>query len=256
MSVDHANIGESMSNAESSEFNRNISQQITTRILAGAALLGAISWMAVLIPDDWLKVPFWGIALIDLVAIPWIIAFLMFGLRGGLITSSIGTLAIFFFSEEPVPLAGAISKYLAITPLILTVYLILIKYPKFNNSAETLTRPRVYIAVFAPAVFVRCVVMVVVNLLIAIPLNMRYWTGIFISPSEVPAAFYDWLWKWPMENLFGRPAEFIDILQPGQLFVLFVVGIFLFNIWLSFIELIISYIVVYRSGLYQEFAIW
>ena len=59
-----------------------------------------------------------------------------------------------------------------------------------------------------------------------------------------------------MENLFGRPVDFIDILQPGQLFVLFVIGIFLFNIWLSFIELIISYIVVYRSGLYQEFAIW
>lgn len=244
-----------LSDAESSEFEVRFTQQIQTRVLAGSALLGAISWMCVLIPDDWVKVPVWGIAVIDLVAIPWVIAFLMFGVRGGLITSGIGTLAIFFFSEEPVPLAGAVSKCLAIVPLILTVYLLLKKLPNLNYSAETLASPRGYITVFAPAVLVRCVVMVLVNLFIAIPLNMRYWTDVLISPSEVPAAFYNWLWKWPMENLFNRP-DLVNQVSVSQLFVLFVLGVFLFNTWLSILELTISYIVVYRSGLYQEFGVW
>ena len=227
--------------------------QIQIRVLAGSALLGAISWMFVLFPD--IRVPGWGISFIDFIAVPWIVAFLLFGVRGGLITSVIGFISIGTFSEEIVPLVGAVSKFLAIVPLILIPPILLKRLPNRPFASETLSRPRVYVTLFIPAVLIRCVFMVFVNLFFAIPINVYYLFNVRLSPSEVPTAFYTWFWKWPMENLFGRH-DFVNQVSASQLFVLFVVGVFLFNAWLSFLELTLSYFVVYPSGLHREFATW
>ena len=241
-----------MSNSSSLELPALSARQIQTRVLAGSALLGTISWVFVLIPD--IRVPGWGISLIDFVAVPWIVAFLLFGIRGGLITSAIGFIAIATFSEEVVPLLGAVTKFLAIMPLILIPPILLKLLPKRTSASETLARPRVYVTLFAPAVLVRDVVMTFVNLF-AIPINVYYLFNVRISPSEVPTSFYYWFWQWPMENLFGLH-DYVNRVSASQLLLLFVVGVFLLNTWLSILELTISYFFVYPSGLYREFATW
>lgn len=224
-------------------------RQMQTRVFAGAALLGAISWMFVILPD--LRIPGWQIALLDFVAIPWIVAFLLFGLRGGLFTSCIGAIAILISSEEGVPAVGAVSKFSAIVSLILTAYFLLKILSNVDFTAESLARPRTYVTIFAPATLVRCIIMVFVNLM-GLPI-VFYVTlgGLRVSPLDIPVTFYDLFWK-PMENFLGLS----NTLSAGQFFILFVLGVFLLNAWLSFFELAISYFVVYRSGLYQEFSVW
>ncbi|MFX0207442.1 MAG: hypothetical protein ACFFDT_15745 [Candidatus Hodarchaeota archaeon] len=238
-----------MSSTKPTESETYANRQIQTRIFAGSALLGAISWMFVILPD--LRIPGWQIALIDFVAIPWIVAFLLFGLRGGLLTSCIGAVAILISSEEGVPAVGAVSKFSAIISLILTAYFLLKILSNVDFSAISLARPRTYAAIFAPATLVRCIVMVFVNLL-GLPL-VFYVTlgGLRVSPLDIPVTFYDLFWK-PMENLLGLSST----LSASQFFILFVLGVFLLNAWLSFFELSISYFVVYRSGLYQEYSVW
>jgi len=242
-----------VSSSKSPDFVTYADRRMQTRILAGAALLGAISWLFVILPD--LRVPGWNIAIIDFVAIPWVIAFLLFGLRGGILTSAIGTIAIFFSSEEPVPFVGAVSKFGAIVPMILTVYFLMKMLPDQPPTAKIFESSRSYVKLFIPAVFVRCIAMFLINLFISVPFMLYYFTNTWLSPSEVPAAFYDWLWRWPMENLFGQ-SGLLNRISAIQLFLLFVVGIFIFNIWLSFLELTISYFVIFPSGLYREFGAW
>ncbi len=242
-----------MSDSQSLELPALTPQQIQTRVLAGSALLGATSWMFVLLPD--IRVPGWGISLIDFVAVPWIVAFLLFGIRGGLFTSAIGFFAIAILSEEIVPLVGAVSKFLAIVPLILITPFLLKRLQNKPFASETLVHPRIYVTLFIPGVLVRCIVMTFVNLFFAIPINVYYMFDYRISPSEVPQSFYYWFWQWPMENLFGLH-NYVNQVSSSQLFLLFLVGVFLFNTWLSILELTLSYFIVYPSGLHREFATW
>jgi len=89
---------------------------LSVRELAASTLLGALSIFFVFLPD--VRLP-WGMAALDFIAVPWIIALLLFGLKAGFLTSVMGTLGIFFFSEEVVPVIGATMKFSASVPLII-----------------------------------------------------------------------------------------------------------------------------------------
>lgn len=205
------------------------SPRFSTRELAVAVILGALSMVFVFSPD--VRLP-WGMAALDFIAVPWVVAFLLLGLKGGLLTSVIGFLSIFLFSEEPVPYIGATMKFSATIPLILIPAL---RLPGFKYSGETLMKKRIYAGLMAIAIAVRCLVTMFLNYYWAVPLMFG------LTPSEVPASFNWFFWGNPM--------------NPNPL-MYYVLGVSLWNTWQGALDAILSWLVVYPTKLYHQYKFW
>jgi riboflavin transporter FmnP len=92
-----------------------------TRTVAGAALFGSLSFVTSALTTRYVpRLHVWGIALIDPVSIVWIMCFLIFGLRAGLLCSVIGTFGLMFF--DPFAPIGPLMKFVATLPLMITFY--------------------------------------------------------------------------------------------------------------------------------------
>jgi len=198
------------------------------RELAVSSVLGALSIFLVFAPD--VRLP-WGMAALDFIAIPWIVAFLLFGLKCGLLTSVIGFLGIFFFSEEAFPIVGATMKFSATIPLILVPALIL-KFTRSKNSSESFAVKKVYVFSMVVAIVVRCLVTMFLNYYWAIPFMYS------MKPSDVPGAFNFFFW--------GNPQS----LNP---FMYYILGVSLWNTWQGVIDAVVSWFVVYPTNLYKQF---
>lgn len=198
------------------------------RELAVSSILGALSIFLVFTPD--VRLP-WGMAALDFIAIPWIIAFLLFGLKCGLLTSIIGFLGIFFFSEEAFPLVGATMKFSATIPLILVPAFVL-KFTRSKNSSESFAVKKVYVFSMVIAIVVRCLVTMFLNYYWAIPFMYN------MKPSDVPGAFNFFFW--------GDP-------RSSTPFMYYILGISLWNTWQGVVDAVISWFVVYPTNLYKQF---
>lgn len=197
------------------------------RELAAASILGALSIFLVFTPD--VRLP-WGMAALDFIAIPWIIAFLLFGLKTGLLASIIGFLGIFFFSEEALPIVGATMKFSATLPLMLIPALVL-KLTRSKSSSESFAVKKIYIFSIAMAIVARCLVTIVLNYYWAIPFMYD------MNPSDVPGAFNFFFW--------GNP-------QSSNPFAYYIIGISLWNTWQGVIDAVVSWFVVYPTNLYKQ----
>ena len=196
--------------------------------LAVSSMLGALSIFLVFAPD--VRLP-WGMAALDFIAIPWIIAFLLFGLKSGLLTSILGFLGIFFFSEEALPVVGATMKFSATIPLILVPALVL-KFTRSKGSSESFAVKKVYIFSMAMAIVVRCLVTMFLNYYWAIPYMYN------LKPTAVPGAFNFFFWGDPFSS------------SP---FMYFVLGISLWNTWQGIVDAVVSWLVVYPTNIYKQF---
>jgi len=202
----------------------------SSREIALITTLGSLSILMVFAPD--IRLP-WGMAALDFIAVPWIVAFLLLGLKGGLLTSVIGFLAIFFFSEETYPHIGATMKFSATIPMILIPALIL-SLPKFKYSGESLGVKRVYAFLMVAGIIVRCLVTMFLNYYWAIPAMFG------LKPYEVPASFNWFFWGKSMNPVL----------------MYYLLGVSLWNTWQGTVDAVLSWLVVYPTKLYNQFKLW
>jgi hypothetical protein len=141
--------------------------------IAGAALFGAlsivVSFSAAFIP----RLP-WGIALIDPISIVWMVCFLIFGIRSGIICSVAGTIGLMFF--DPFAPIGPFMKLAATLPMIIIPFLILrATRDKESCSGREFVSPKLWFSAGVIATLVRIIIMMplviaVVGLLFGTPL--------------------------------------------------------------------------------------
>ncbi len=140
--------------------------------IAGAALFGAlsivVSFSAAFIP----RLP-WGIALFDPISIVWIVCFLIFGIRSGIICSVAGTMGLMFF--DPFAPIGPFMKLAATLPMILLPWAILRFKKRESCSGSDFTSTKLWFGSGVIATLVRIAIMLplvvaVVGLLFGTPL--------------------------------------------------------------------------------------
>ncbi len=140
--------------------------KLTPRTLALSAALAAISAVVQLVHIGY-QSPTWGMW-IDLVAVTWIAAFFLFGLRSAIAVSLTGTLVITLF--DPATWLGASMKFSASLPLYLSLYLMIKLSKKKLQYYENPSH------LFIPTIIgliIRCFIVLPLNYFYAIPI----WTG-------------------------------------------------------------------------------
>jgi riboflavin transporter FmnP len=143
--------------------NKNISL-----IIAGGSIFAALSYgLQVLTAPfvDVLRVPGWFIAFFDPVSIIWVMSFLVFGIKAGLLTSAIGAVLLTITDNTPSGFIGPMMKFIATITLIVTPWIIS-KIRKTKLTSEYLLGHQVFIKTWIFAVLVRAVVMIVMNWLV------------------------------------------------------------------------------------------
>lgn len=167
---------------------------LTYREITLAASLTAFSAVTQLIHLGY-QSPQWGMWL-DIVAVPWLIAFFLFGWRLALIVSLLGSLVITLFSPET--WLGAVMKFSATVPLwsIPALWLFVIKAQLLH-----LGRFRLLIVPLIFGLFVRCTLMLPLNYFWAIPI----WTG--MSPDQAMATI-----PWYIIIIFNLIQGVIDVI--------------------------------------------
>lgn len=138
-------------------------KHLSNRELALTAALAAVSAVLQLIHLGY-QSPQWGMWL-DLVAVSWLIAFFLFGLRSAFLVSLLGFIVITLFAPDT--WLGASMKWLATAPMWLSLGLFAKKYQKLSH----LILPLVI------GLFIRSLLIIPVNYYYAIPI----WTG--MSPA-------------------------------------------------------------------------
>ena len=140
--------------------------KLSNRELALIAALAAVSAVLQLIHLGY-QSPQWGMW-IDLVAVSWLIAFFLFGLRSALYVSLLGFIVITLF--DPATWLGASMKWLATAPMWLSLGLLSQKYKSYQKISS-LTLPLLI------GLIIRSILMIPINYYYAIPI----WTG--MSPA-------------------------------------------------------------------------
>lgn len=136
---------------------------LSNRELALTAALAAVSTVVQLIHLGY-QSPQWGMW-IDLVAVSWLIAFFLFGLRSALYVSLLGFIVITLFAPDT--WLGASMKWLATAPMWLSLGLFSKNYHQISRLILPLTI----------GLIIRSLIIIPVNYFYAIPL----WTG--MSPA-------------------------------------------------------------------------
>lgn len=207
--------------------------KITLEITAGA-IFGALSVVvAAFITPIIPRIPGWYIAIYDPIAIIWIVCFLIFGKRAGLLSLVIGTFGLVPFDPSGAVFAfiGPLMKFCATLPFILIPYYILKLYKEEEGvrNSQKLKDRRNYIITGAIATFVRICLMTVLNILLFITL----WAP-FLYQANL--AF------------LGLPSV--------SAWSAIIIGAIIINLYSSVLDLTLSYSIVYGLKLDEKFEIW
>lgn len=154
-------------------------KKLTVREISIAAGLSALSIITQLIHIGY-QSPQWGMW-IDVVAVSWVIAYFIFGLRLSLIVSCIGALMIMVFAPET--WLGAIMKLTASVPLILSFALWSYTTKK---PLQQFRHIPFLIVPFLVGIVIRCLLVVPLNYYIAIPI----WTGMTTAKAIEAIPWY------------------------------------------------------------------
>lgn len=135
---------------------------LVTRRLAILAALASISALFQLLHVG-IKTQ-WGMW-IDIVAVPWIVAYFLFGIRGGLMASLVGSIVITLIAPDT--WLGASAKLIATVPMFLTLYAVTFIFKKkieqFKNIKNILL-PILF------AIVIRGILMFFFNYYFALPI--------------------------------------------------------------------------------------
>ena len=169
-------------------------KNITTRELIFSAALAALSAVVQLIHIGY-QSPQWGMW-IDVVAVSWIIAYFLFGIKPALVVTLIGTLIITLFAPDA--WLGASMKFIATLPMILSLFFFSrvrkIKLSDFERSSNL-------IPVLFLGIIIRCVIVIPLNYYYAIPI----WTN--MTPQQAISAI-----PWYIIALFNTIQGILDII--------------------------------------------
>ena len=173
-----------------------------------AALSAAITPIASMLP----RIPGWGIALFDPVSLFWIIAFLIGGIRVGMLSTTLGTVCLFFFDPTGI---GPMFKFLATLPMIVVPWLGVRKYgTRFGGQylAQPLGRLPYgnYTILMIVAFCVRLLLMVPANLILVPLLISPYLTTDFIITYALILNGIQSLWDALVPLMIVYPTSLFD----------------------------------------------
>lgn len=132
-----------------------------TIILTSAGMLAAISIVFQIVHIGYLSP--WGMW-IDLVAIPWILAYFLFGFRGSLITAVVSSIIIALVA--PSGLVGASMKFIATLPMFFTPAIIVYLS---KLEIKDIEKWKWFVTVLAASVIMRGIFVIPANYYFAIP---------------------------------------------------------------------------------------
>lgn len=215
--------------SEEKETQMSKSSQLVLQI-AGAALFGALSIVIAAFTTPILpRVPGWGIAIIDPVSIIWIMCFLIFGARSGLLCCVLGTFGLMPF--DPFAPIGPLMKLSATVALIIIpiVFLKLYKSREGVRNIQKIKNFRNYIVYGIFGIILRIGIMMIFNYLL------------FITLFAGELAFVDLSFMW-LPDISGWTA--------------IIIGVIVINAETSVWDLLIPYLIVFGLKIDEKFAIW
>ena len=158
--------------------DENIKIITKTQKITAASIFGAISWASAIIAAYIPRLPGWGFALFDPVSIIWIIAFLIFGLSVGIMSTLLGTLGLMYFDPTGI---GPFMKLIATLPMIIVPWLITrTKKNSGRTDLDYLLQIRVYTIAMIIALIIRLLLMIPLNLIIVPLFFSNIWTPTLI----------------------------------------------------------------------------
>lgn len=214
--------------------------------LAGGAILGGLSvligFMWDLYVEGLLKGPGFapGMTWFDLLTVPILVAFFVFGIRSGLIACVIGCGAIVFYPTEPFGWLAMIPKLTSSLTMFVVPWVILkINGQRKENgkhrllksldySSDALSPIKNYLFIMSTTILFRCITTFIVNLFIVAPLFLYLTYG-----GE-------------FETVFTQPIAFLTIVG----------GYTAWNVVQGTSDAIISYLIVFPTKLNKVFGIW
>ncbi len=167
--------------------------RLKTREIVIAAGLAAISAVVQIIHIGYMS-PQWGMW-IDIVAVTWLIALFLFGLRIAFIVSLIGAVIITLFAPET--WLGASMKWIASLPIWIILGIWLTSQKKklgYYRDFRNLLAPLVI------AIIIRCIIVIPINYYYAIPI----WTK--MTPEQAMTAI-----PWYIIALFNVVQSIVDV---------------------------------------------
>lgn len=150
------------------------------KTLAFCAALASISATVQLIHIGYLS-PSWGMW-IDFVAVTWIIAFFLYGLKASVLVSLFGSLVITLFSPDT--WLGASMKFAATLPVILVLFAVMKILKKDYKYWSNLNNLKIPVLL---AILIRVIIVIPLNYYYAIPI----WTN--MSPIQAMMAIPWWV---------------------------------------------------------------
>ncbi|MBN1802110.1 MAG: hypothetical protein JW891_11420 [Candidatus Lokiarchaeota archaeon] len=215
------------------ESTRSKRTQYTLEI-AGAAIFGALSLIISALTTPYLvRVPGWGIAVFEFIAIIWIACFYIFGPRAGVLSLIIGAFTLLPFDTNQYGWIGPVMKFAATIPLIIVPVLILKLY-KSENGSKILKKPKNFALTSVLSILVRCFLMFLVNVAVFMIVTQGYVDFVNLEIFGMP-------------EINGWMAIFI--------------GSMIINLYQSVFDLVIPYLLVfgikgYGLQLDEKFEIW
>ncbi len=199
---------------------------ISQEIIIGGIVIGLLSS-----PVSIVKKPrfFWGSAAFDPISFFWISSFFLYGPVGALISSVIGGVAIALFSKEATPGLGAVLKCTGTFTVWATFYFALLLLPSEFPRAGVFTDFSFYLTLILAAGAVRC--------LLEIPL-CYYAIAYFLSRSGKTTVTAG-----EMIEKFGGLGKYVLIMTA-------------LNLYLTVLDAIFSWVIVFPTGIFDNLAAW
>ncbi|MHA1739076.1 MAG: hypothetical protein ACTSXA_03415 [Candidatus Heimdallarchaeota archaeon] len=228
---------------------RDIKRRNYSLEIASGAILGAVSvligfiWDATLEPAGWGPLFAPGMTWLDILAVPILVAFFIFGIRSGLIAAIIGCSAIIFFpGEKGLGWFSMWPKFIATTTMFVIPWLILRLLSRKNNekgflkrftySSDTFSNVGTYAFLMAIAIACRVILMFILN-------SMLFGPGfIFLSG-----------WSETFPFALASKENFIFYFSLGGWYALW-------NIVQGISDSVITYLLVFPTKLHKVFKAW
>ncbi|MFX1588906.1 MAG: ECF transporter S component [Promethearchaeota archaeon] len=201
--------------------------------ITGAALFSALSIVVgtFLTPTltNLLRIPGWFIAIIDLISLIWVVCFLLFGPRAGLVCCIVGTFGLMPF--DPSAPVGPLMKLAATVSLIIVpiIFLKLFRHKEGLRNSQKLKKRSNFVLYGLLGTVLRMIVMLFLNILVFLTVFSLYLDQITLAFLGLP-------------EITGLTAV--------------IIGAPIINAWQSGLDLIIPYIIVFGLQLDQKFEIW
>ncbi|MHA1124160.1 MAG: hypothetical protein ACTSO7_00635 [Candidatus Heimdallarchaeota archaeon] len=228
---------------------RDIKRRGYTLEIASGSILGALSALIGLLWDYTLESYGWGPAFapgmtwLDILAVPILVAFFIFGIRSGLIAAIIGCSAIIFFpGEKGLGWLSMWPKFFATTTMFIVPWLLLRViskrnsqnrfFKKFAYSSDAFQNVGVYAFVMSIAVICRVLLMLILN-----------------SILFGPAFFYLNHFTTTFEFIFGSKELFVKYFSLGGWYALW-------NIVQGISDSVIAYSLIFPTKLHKTFKGW